>query len=338
MLSLSFALAQEKEKTKLLNEKETGFVEVEKQAHPLTPISPAYPQLAQLAGIEGKVFLKILVDENGNAEKIEVLKSDSETLDGAAIDAVKKTKFSPAIADNKPIKTWIVIPLLFKLTADKQNAPIVSPGVKAPSSINDPDINESVQVEKYPEMIESANPEYPEIAKRAGITGKVFVKVLVDKEGTPKKAIVIKSENELFNQSAFNAAMKTKFTPAMQGGKPIAVWIVLPYKFSLDGEPQKGEIKTFDTVDKAMKEFKSNIYMFENAEAREAIGSPKNMKFEKAAEQIQYGDESTLYRVANADKIGFMFVARKGNKFLKYGAKSIEEIHKYVEELKKDEK
>ena len=41
--------------------------------------------------------------------------------------------------------------------------------------------------EKYPEMVVPVKPEYPEIAKRAGITGKVYVKVLVDKEGKPKE-------------------------------------------------------------------------------------------------------------------------------------------------------
>jgi len=99
---------------------------------------------------------------------------------------------------------------------------------------DDPDINTFTAVEKYPEMVVSAKPDYPEIAKRAGITGKVYVKVLVDKEGRPKKAVVVKSDSELFNQSAVEAAMKSAFTPALQNNHPIAVWIVLPYRFTLE--------------------------------------------------------------------------------------------------------
>jgi protein TonB len=99
---------------------------------------------------------------------------------------------------------------------------------------DDPDINSFAAVEHYPEMVVSGKPEYPEIAKRAGITGKVFVKVLVDKEGKPKKAVVIKSDSELFNQPAIDAAMKSAFTPALQNNHPIAVWIVLPYRFTLE--------------------------------------------------------------------------------------------------------
>jgi len=99
---------------------------------------------------------------------------------------------------------------------------------------DEPDINSFTAVEKYPEMVVSAKPEYPEIAKRAGITGKVYIKVLVDKEGRPKKAVVVKSDSELFNQAAIDAAMKSAFTPALQNNHPIAVWIVLPYRFTLE--------------------------------------------------------------------------------------------------------
>jgi periplasmic protein TonB len=98
---------------------------------------------------------------------------------------------------------------------------------------DEPDMNSFIPVEKLPEMVVAVKPDYPEIAKRAGITGKVFVKVLVDKEGKAKKAVVIKSDSELFNQAALDAAMKSAFTPALQNNHPIAVWIVLPYKFAL---------------------------------------------------------------------------------------------------------
>jgi periplasmic protein TonB len=106
--------------------------------------------------------------------------------------------------------------------------------IEQPKNDNDdPDINTFTAFEKPPEMVVAAKPEYPEIAKRAGITGKVYVKVLVDKEGKPKKAVVIKSDSDLFNQSAVDASMKSAFTPALQNNHPIAVWIVLPYRFTL---------------------------------------------------------------------------------------------------------
>lgn len=97
----------------------------------------------------------------------------------------------------------------------------------------DPDINTFVPVEKFPEIVYAPTPEYPEIARRAGITGKVLVKILVDKEGKPKKAVIFKSDTDMFNESAIAAAMKSAFTPAIQDNKPVPVWIVIPYKFTL---------------------------------------------------------------------------------------------------------
>jgi len=108
--------------------------------------------------------------------------------------------------------------------------------IEEPVKDEDPDMNAFTAVEKLPEMVRQVAPEYPEIAKRAGITGKVFVKVLVDKEGRPKRAVVIKSDSELFNQVSIEAAMKSAFTPALQNQHPIAVWIVLPYRFTLEGQ------------------------------------------------------------------------------------------------------
>ena len=101
-------------------------------------------------------------------------------------------------------------------------------------SSEDPDINAFVPVEKYPEAVIMPVPEYPEIARRAGITGKVWIKVLIDKEGKPKKAVIIKSDAEVFNDVSIAAAMKCVFTPALQNNHPIPIWVAIPFKFQLN--------------------------------------------------------------------------------------------------------
>lgn len=337
LLVFSFTGLFAQQKAKLQKVDESGFIEVDEVPVLKTQIKPAYPQIAKLAGIEGTVYLKLLIDEKGNVVKVKVEQGAKEILDNSALQAAKEAKFSPAILNNKPVKVWVILPVAFKLALDKKESPVISPGVQAPSNDEDPDINEFRQAEKFPVMVEPATPFYPDIAKKAGIEGKVFVKVLVDKEGNPKKAVVVKSESELFNYAATEAAMKSKFSPALQEGKPIAVWVVLPYKFTLGGEDQKWVPKSFDTVEEAIKEFNSNIYMFENKQNREAIGSPKNMNFEKIEENINYGDESALYRVTNDKKTGYMFIARKGAKFYRCGAKNLEGIRKYLNDFKEDE-
>ncbi|MHB1686642.1 MAG: energy transducer TonB [Ignavibacteriaceae bacterium] len=104
--------------------------------------------------------------------------------------------------------------------------------VEAPNET--PDINAFIPVEKQPEVVVSAQPEYPDLAKRAGIEGTVFVKILVNKQGKPIKAVVIKSDSEVFNQPAVNASMKFVFTPAIQHKSPVMVWVVIPFRFKLN--------------------------------------------------------------------------------------------------------
>lgn len=74
-----------------------------------------YPQTAKDQDIQGKVFVKVIIDEKGNVSETSILKSVNEDCDKAATDAIKKTKFSPGIKDNKPVKAEVTIPISFKL-------------------------------------------------------------------------------------------------------------------------------------------------------------------------------------------------------------------------------
>ncbi len=90
-----------------------------------------------------------------------------------------------------------------------------------------------VPVEKEPQIVNQGIPKYPEVARRAGIEGRVIVKIWVDKNGKPHKAVVLKSDAEIFNQPAEDAAMECRFTPAVMNKGPVAVWVVIPFTFKL---------------------------------------------------------------------------------------------------------
>lgn len=102
-------------------------------------------------------------------------------------------------------------------------------------AIDEPGIDEFVPVEKLPIPIKQVKPDYPEVARRAGLEGTVWVKILIDKEGNPKKAVVVKSDAEIFNEAAIKAAMEWKFTPAIMNKGPVVVWVAVPFRFKLQG-------------------------------------------------------------------------------------------------------
>jgi TonB family protein len=221
---ISFAVlsAQQKNEIKLQKADESGYMNVDKSPEMIKSPVPVYPEEAKMQAIEGKVFLKLLIDEKGNVAKAKIDKGVNRLLDKSALEAVKSAKFSPAMIKDKPVKAWVVLPIAFKLDIDHNEKQ------------DYPGMDESVKVDEHPKFVNIVQPEYPEEAKKNKITGKVYLKVLVDKEGIPQKAVVIKTDNTLFNQPAINATMKSKFTPALLNKEPIAVWVVLPYKFTLD--------------------------------------------------------------------------------------------------------
>jgi len=91
-----------------------------------------------------------------------------------------------------------------------------------------------VAVEVYPEFIYKQVPEYPRLAKQAGITGTVWVKALVDEEGNVIKAIVGKSSGVAsLDEAAVEAALKNKFKPGIQNGRPVKVWVTYEMEFTL---------------------------------------------------------------------------------------------------------
>jgi protein TonB len=90
-----------------------------------------------------------------------------------------------------------------------------------------------VAVEKEPVVVKKVEPKYPELAMRAGLEGKVWVKIWVDKEGKPKQVVILKSDAEIFNEPAVEAAKQFLFTPAYMNNGPVSVWVSVPFRFKL---------------------------------------------------------------------------------------------------------
>jgi protein TonB len=89
-----------------------------------------------------------------------------------------------------------------------------------------------VAFEKEPEMVSPPEPQYPDIAKEAGVEGIVLVRVLVGEDGFVKDVMIIQSV-PMLDDAAATAAQRAVFKPALQKDKPVAVWMVIPIEFKL---------------------------------------------------------------------------------------------------------
>ncbi len=86
----------------------------------------------------------------------------------------------------------------------------------------------------FPEPVRRVDPEYPSIAKDAGVEGRVLVRVLVSSTGVVLQAVADpRTTVPMLEPAALEAARKWLFKPALANGHPVAVWIALPFVFRL---------------------------------------------------------------------------------------------------------
>jgi TonB family protein len=141
---------------------------------------------------------------------------------------VKKSPFALALA----AAVILALPLAgLHLYADSQSN--LENKTQAEKSLPGPD--DFVKVDSMPVMIHVVEATYPDSAKSAGITGKVWVKALIDSTGIVRNVVVSKSSGyDELDDAAVKAVWKCKFKPALLDGKPVAVWIAYQVTFTLD--------------------------------------------------------------------------------------------------------
>lgn len=77
-----------------------------------------YPIMEKEAGIQGKVYLKFVVEKDGGVSNISVIKSASSGLEKEAIRVIQLTdhKWIPGKNAGKEVRVYFTIPFLFSLS------------------------------------------------------------------------------------------------------------------------------------------------------------------------------------------------------------------------------
>lgn len=77
---------------------------------------PDYPPISRRMGEEGNVVLRVLVNEKGHPERIDVRQSSgSARLDEAARQAVSRALFKPHLEDGKAVAVYALVPINFSI-------------------------------------------------------------------------------------------------------------------------------------------------------------------------------------------------------------------------------
>ena len=83
---------------------------------PVDAPAPRYPRRAQRHGQEGTVVLRVHVDARGVPGQIDIVDgSGARDLDRAALEAVRRWRFAPALRDGQPVAGTVQVPIDFTL-------------------------------------------------------------------------------------------------------------------------------------------------------------------------------------------------------------------------------
>lgn len=81
-----------------------------------------YPESAARKGIQGRVVIRFVINEDGDIEDAKVVQSLNRECDVEALRVVKSLpRWNPAISDGKPIKMFYAIPISFRLNRKSED-------------------------------------------------------------------------------------------------------------------------------------------------------------------------------------------------------------------------
>jgi len=232
---------------------DTVFVVVEEMPAPIGGLEGiqrrvVYDEDAREEGIEGVVFLQFVVGTDGRVEDVTVVRGVDPRLDQAARRAVAETSFTPGQHRGEPVAVRLSLPVRFVLDEDvmRRGAPgqVQVQAPPPPSAPPAPDAAPDgvfVVVEEMPEPIGGMaglqeRVVYPELARRAGIEGTVFVQFIVNEEGATEDIRVVRGIGAGADEAAIAAVEQTRFTPGRQRGEAVKVRMSLPVRFRLPSE------------------------------------------------------------------------------------------------------
>jgi protein TonB len=159
--------------------------------------------------------------------------------------AVTAPVTKPTVGIPKPVPDAEVSPeqtIATQTEMAQQPAPITSAGDNEGAiqieANEDPGMGEFQVVEEQPVLIKKVVPIYPDLARKAGLEGTVYILALVDLDGTIKR-VVIQKGSDMFNEAAISAVKQWVYKPAINANQPVKVWVGIPVKFNLREAAQK---------------------------------------------------------------------------------------------------
>lgn len=75
----------------------------------LEKVAPSYPRVARQAGLGGRVTVRAVIAPDGGVESVEVFSSTNPLFNDAAVEAVRKWRYRPALMNGRPVRVYFSV-------------------------------------------------------------------------------------------------------------------------------------------------------------------------------------------------------------------------------------
>jgi TonB family protein len=233
--------------------------ELRNRSEVASALAEEYPALLRRAGIGGNAMLWLFVDEEGTVKNVRVAQSSGHPqIDDAAERVAYRMRFSPALNRDERVSVWIQVPISFNPASDGAVAPGAveerqrradavqrmrdeaqrAAGTSvAPASPDEPvftPFEVRPELRNRSEVARALQANYPSMLRDAGIGGTAGVWVFIDEEGTVRQARINNSSGHPdLDAAAEMIAREMRFSPALNRGERVGVWIQIPITFQV---------------------------------------------------------------------------------------------------------
>ena len=173
-----------------------------------------YTEDARTHGIEGRVTIGAVIDENGRITSSRILKGLGFGLDQVALASVQEWTLSPATRNGLPVSVGAQLDVEFNLRS--ANALLMGPGMTPPT------------------VQSRVEPHYTPEAARAKASGTVVLQAVVKTDGTIDILRVVRGLPYGLTDSAIDAIKQWRFQPGQQNGQNADIALNVEVNFNLD--------------------------------------------------------------------------------------------------------
>jgi len=183
-------------------------------------VNPIYPPQALKSGIQGRIAITAVTDENGDVVKATVVPGlvRLPLLEASALEAIRQWKYEPFLQEGKPVPVEFTVIANFRLNGDKN-----------------PD-NNPIPAAERPKLVQRVAPKYPREALKKHIQGEVRLHLRIDETGAVIAVKPVKDQqaDPYLATAAAAAVAQWRYEPYLKDGKPEAVDFEVTVTFKLN--------------------------------------------------------------------------------------------------------